>query len=79
MRPSIGEHAYEFKKRSVRKFIDNGDKVKLTILFRVRKFRRTDLGTSLLNRLALELGDLAKVESLPEMDGRQIVMLLRAS
>jgi len=79
MRPSIGEHDYEFKKRSVRKFIDNGDKVKVTIRFRGREFSRTDLGTSVLNRLALELGDVAKVESLPKMDGRQMVMVLRAS
>ncbi len=79
MRPSIGEHDYEFKKRSARKFIDNGDKVKVTIRFRGREFSRTDLGTSVLNRLALELGDIAKVESLPKMDGRQMVMVLRAS
>ncbi len=79
MRPSIGEHDYEFKKRSARKFIDNGDKVKVTIRFRGREFSRPDLGTSVLNRLALELGDIAKVESLPKMDGRQMVMVLRAS
>ncbi|HSB32156.1 MAG TPA: translation initiation factor IF-3 [Candidatus Sulfobium mesophilum] len=79
MRPSIGEHDYEFKKRSARKFIDNGDKVKVTIRFRGREFSRTDLGASVLNKLALELGDIAKVESQPKMDGRQMVMVLRAS
>ncbi len=79
MRPSIGEHDYEFKKRSARKFIDDGDKVKVTIRFRGREFSRTDLGMSVLNRLALELGDIAKVESPPKMDGRQMVMVLRAS
>ncbi len=79
MRPSIGEHDYEFKKRSARKFIDNGDKVKVTIRFRGREISRADLGTSVLNRLALELGDIAKVESLPKMDGRQMVMVLRGS
>ncbi len=79
MRPSIGEHDYEFKKRSARKFIDNGDKVKITIRFRGREFSRPDLGTSILNKLALELGDIAKVESQPKMDGRQMVMVLKAS
>ncbi len=79
MRPSIGEHDYEFKKRSARKFIDNGDKVKVTIRFRGREFSRPDLGVSVLNKLALELGDIAKVESHPKMDGRQMIMVLRAS
>jgi len=78
MRPSIGEHDFDFKKRSARKFIDNGDKVKVTIRFRGREFSRTDMGMSVLNRLALELGDIAKVESQPKMDGRQMVMFLRA-
>jgi translation initiation factor IF-3 len=79
MRPSIGEHDYEFKKKSARKFIDNGDKVKVTIRFRGREFSRPDLGTSVLNKLALDLGDIAKVESHPKMDGRQMVMVLKAS
>ena len=78
MRPSIDTHDYEFKKRSARKFIEHGDKVKVTIRFRGREFSRQDLGTSVLNRLALELEDIAKVESQPKMDGRQMVMILRA-
>jgi translation initiation factor IF-3 len=79
MRPMIDTHDYEFKKRNVRKFIDHGDKVKVTIRFRGREFGRQDLGTSVLNRLASELADIAKVESAPKMDGRQMVMILRAS
>jgi translation initiation factor IF-3 len=79
MRPMINTHDYEFKKRNARKFIDNGDKVKVTIRFRGREFSRQDLGMSLLNRLALELQDIAKVETQPRMDGRQMVMILRAS
>lgn len=79
MRPSIGDHDYEFKKRSVRKFIESGDKVKVTIRFRGREFSRTDLGMTVLNKLALELGDIAKIESQPKMDGRQMVMVLSAS
>ena len=79
MRPSIDTHDYEFKKRSVRKFIGHGDKVKVTIRFRGREFSRQDLGTDILNRLASELEDIAKVESQPKMDGRQMIMILRAS
>ena len=79
MRPMINTHDYEFKKRNARKFIDQGDKVKVTIRFRGREFSRQDLGTSVLNRLASEMADIAKVESPPKMDGRQMVMILRAS
>lgn len=79
MRPMIDTHDYEFKKRNARKFIDQGDKVKVTIRFRGREFSRQDLGTNVLNRLASELADIAKVESQPKMDGRQMVMILRAS
>jgi translation initiation factor IF-3 len=79
MRPMIDDHDYEFKKRSVQKFIAHGDKVKVTIRFRGREFNRQDLGASVLNRLAAELEDVAKVESQPRMDGRQMVMVLRAS
>ncbi len=79
MRPMIDTHDYEFKKRNARKFIDQGDKVKVTIRFRGREFSRQDLGTTVLNRLAAELADIAKVESQPKMDGRQMIMILRAS
>lgn len=79
MRPMTDTHDYEFKKRSARKFIGNGDKVKVTIRFRGREFSRQDLGMSVLNRFAMELQDIAKVETQPKMDGRQMVMILRAS
>jgi translation initiation factor IF-3 len=79
MRPSIDTHDYEFKKRNARKFLDHGDKVKVTVRFRGREFSRQDLGASVLNRLASDLADIAKVESQPKMDGRQMVMVLRAS
>jgi translation initiation factor IF-3 len=79
MRPMIDTHDYDFKKRNARKFIDQGDKVKVTIRFRGREFSRPDLGASVLNRLASELTDIAIVESQPKMDGRQMVMVLRAS
>jgi len=79
MRPSIDTHDYEFKKRNARKFIDHGDKVKVTMRFRGREFSRQELGANVLNRLALELADIAKVETQPKMEGRQMVMILMAS
>jgi translation initiation factor IF-3 len=79
MRPLIDTHDYEFKKRNARKFIDHGDKVKVTMRFRGREFSRQELGASVLNRLALELADIAKIESQPKMEGRQMVMILMAS
>jgi len=79
MRPSIDTHDYEFKKRNVRKFIDHGDKVKVTMRFRGREFSRQELGANVLNKLASELEDVAKVESHPKMEGRQMVMILAAS
>lgn len=78
MRPMIDTHDYEFKKRNARKFIDRGDKVKVTMRFRGREFSRQELGASVLNRFALELADIAKVESQPTMEGRQMVMILMA-
>lgn len=78
MRPLIDIHDYEFKKRSVRKFIEHGDKVKVTMRFRGREFSRQELGTSVLDKLAMELKDVAKIESFPKMEGRQMVMVLTA-
>jgi translation initiation factor IF-3 len=75
----IDDHDYEFKKRNVRKFIDHGDKVKVTMRFRGREYSRKDLGMNVLNRLASELEDIAKVETQPKMEGRQMVMMLIAS
>jgi translation initiation factor IF-3 len=79
MRPSIDTNDYEFKMRNARKFIEHGDKVKVTMRFRGREFSRQDLGADVLNRLASDLADIAKVESQPKMEGRQMVMVLKAS
>jgi translation initiation factor IF-3 len=78
MRPLIGTHDYELKRRNARKFIEHGDKVKVVIRFRGREFNRQELGAKVLNRLALELEDIAKVELQPKMEGRQMVMILMA-
>ncbi len=76
MRPLIGTHDYEFKMRNSRKFIENGDKVKVIIRFRGRELNRKELGENVLNRLAAELEDIAKMGMKPKMEGRQMVMIL---
>lgn len=78
MRPLIDTHDYDFKKRNVRKFIEHGDKVKVTIQFKGRELSRQELGMKVLNRLVSELADIAKVETQPKMEGRQLVMILMA-
>ena len=78
MRPLIDTHDYEFKKRNVRKFIEHGDKVKVTVRFKGRELNHQELGAKVLSRLVSELADIAKVEIHPKMEGRQMVMILMA-
>lgn len=78
MRPLIDTHDYEFKKRNARKFIEHGDKVKVTMRFKGRELSRQELGKKVLDRLVLELADVAKVEISAKMEGRQMIMILMA-
>ena len=78
MRPLIDTHDYEFKKRNARKFIEHGDKVKVTMRFKGRELSRQELGERVLKRLVSEMEDIAKVETPPKMEGRQMVMILMA-
>ena len=78
MRPLIDTHDYEFKKRNARKFIEHGDKIKVTMRFKGRELSRQELGAKVLDRLVLEMADIAKVEIQPKMEGRQMVMILMA-
>ena len=78
MRPLIDTHDYEFKKRNARKFIEHGDKVKVTMRFKGRELGRQELGAKVLERLVSEVADIAKVEIPPKMEGRQMVMILMA-
>jgi translation initiation factor IF-3 len=78
MRPLIDTHDYEFKKRNARKFIEHGDKVKVTMRFKGRELSRQELGKKVLDRLVAELADVAKVEIPPKMEGRQMIMILMA-
>ena len=76
MRPGIDSHDYDIKMRNVRRFLEEGDKVKLTLRFRGREMVHQDLGVNLLERVREELGELAKVESFPRLEGRQMVMVM---
>lgn len=76
MRPKIETHDYEFKKKHIVEFLEAGEKVKVTLQFRGREMAHTDLGRKILDRLARELVDLAKVESAPRQEGRIMVMML---
>lgn len=76
LRPKIDNHDYETKKRHVVRFLEDGAKVKVTIMFRGREMAHTELGRKLLDRLAEEVADLGKVEAMPKLDGRNMVMVL---
>ena len=76
LRPNIDDHDYEVKMRAVRKFLDEGDKVKVTLRFRGREMAHQDLGMKVLDRVRDELIERAKVEQVPKMEGRQMVMVM---
>ena len=76
LRPKIDQHDYETKKGHVERFLGQGDKVKITIMFRGREQSRPELGYKLLQRLAEDIGDNAIIESSPLQDGRNMTMVL---
>lgn len=76
MRPGIDTHDYDVKMRNMVRFLGEGDKVKVTIRFRGRELVHQNLGMKVLNRVTDELGELAKIEQFPKMEGRQMVMVL---
>lgn len=76
LRPKIDSHDYEVKKKHIVRFLEDGAKVKVTIMFRGREMAHTDLGRKLLDRIAEEVSELGKVESYPKLDGRNMVMVL---
>ena len=76
MRPNIDDHDYDTKMRSINKFIGEGDKVKVTLRFRGRELSHQQLGMQLLQRVAEETAETAKVESYPRMEGRQMLMVI---
>jgi translation initiation factor IF-3 len=76
MRPNIDDHAYEVKMRAVRRFFEEGDKVKLTLRFRGREMAHMELGMLLINKVREEVATIAKVEAEPKLEGRQMMMVL---
>jgi len=76
LRPKIDQHDYETKKGHVVRFLRQGDKVKITIMFRGREQHRPELGFRLLQRLAADVEELGFVESAPKQDGRNMIMVL---
>ena len=76
MRPGIDVHDYDVKLRAARKFLGEGDKVKVTMRFRGREMAHQDLGLNVLHRVRDELDELAKVELMPKMEGRQMIMVI---
>lgn len=75
-RPKISPHDYETKKHHVMRFLGQGSKVKITIMFRGREMAHTEIGASLLKQLAEELNETSSVELLPKLDGRNMIMVL---
>jgi len=76
LRPNIDIHDYEVKQRSMNRFFEEGDKVKVTLRFRGREMAHMELGTKLLERVKQDTTTIAKVESEPRLEGRQMVMVL---
>jgi translation initiation factor IF-3 len=76
MRPNIDIHDYDVKMRAMRRFFDEGDKVKVTMRFRGREMAHTELGMKLLDRVRADTEEFAKVELEPKLEGRQMVMVL---
>jgi len=76
MRPGIDDHDYQVKLRNMRRFLDEGDKVKVTIRFRGREMAHQDLGMKVLDRVREELDEVSKVEQYPKIEGRQMVMVI---
>ena len=76
MRPSIDVHDYDVKMRSMKRFFDEGDKVKVTLRFRGREMAHQHLGMELLTRIQKETDGFAKIEQYPKLEGRQMMMVL---
>ena len=76
LRPGIDDHDYDVKMRSMVKFVEEGDKVKVTMRFRGRELAHQDIGMGVLMRVRDDLDEIAKVEQFPRMEGRQMTMVL---
>ena len=78
LRPGTDEGDYQVKMRNIKRFLEDGDKVKVTLRFRGREIAHQELGMAQLNRIRDDLGDAIVVESMPRLEGRQMVMMIAA-
>jgi len=76
LRPNIDDNDYNIKMRSMERFLDNGDKVKVTLRFRGREMAHQDLGVKLLDRVREQLAERVRIEQYPKLEGRQMVMVV---
>jgi translation initiation factor IF-3 len=76
MRPGIEDHDFDFKTRHARRFLEEGNKVKLTMMFRGRQMAHPELGRQVLDKVSSMLADISKVEASPSMEGRSMTMVL---
>jgi translation initiation factor IF-3 len=76
LRPNIDDHDYDVKMKSIKRFFEEGDKVKVTLRFRGREMAHQSLGMEVLKRVKADLETISKVESEPRFEGRQMVMVL---
>ena len=76
MRPGIDDNDYSIKMKKVREFLDEGDKVKLTMRFRGRELAHQHIAMDVLERVKADVADLAKVEQMPKLEGRQMIMVM---
>jgi translation initiation factor IF-3 len=75
-RPGISEHDFEFKTRHARTFLEEGNKVKLTMMFRGRQVTHPEIGQGVLDRVYQEVKDIAKIETASKLEGRNMTMVL---
>ena len=78
LRPNIEDHDYEVKKKNAQRFLEDGDKVKVTIMFRGRELSHPELGRQILVRMAADLKDIANVERDAKLEGKNMIMILAA-
>lgn len=76
LRPTIGDHDYQIKIKQVREFLAEGDKVKFTLKFRGREMAHQDVGMQVLQRVQADIAEIAKIESLPRLEGKQMIMMV---
>lgn len=76
LRPGIEKHDYDVKMRSIDRFLNAGDKVKVTLRYRGREMAHQEIGMEVLNRVREQFAEVTKIEQMPKMEGRQMIMII---